>query len=77
MLCQYSNIFGQPGVGFHNHFGTPIAVLDLGLTAVAAYWVSKKYRYKFIPTMGAFMVGAVLIHKLFCVDTALNKMLFD
>lgn len=76
MLCQYKNILGQPGVGFHNHFGTPFALLDVGLTVGAAYFISSKYKIPFMYSFGGLMLTAITLHKMFCVDTTLNNWLF-
>ena len=76
-FCQYKNILGKPGVGFHNHFGTPFALLDVAGTMGIGYWITRKYKIPFMYSFGGLMVGAVFIHKMFCVDTTINKWLFD
>ena len=76
-LCQYKDILGVPGVGFHNHFGMGFAVLDLLGTILIAYFISNKYNFSFNHTFIALMMVAIFLHKLFCVDTTLNKILFN
>ena len=76
-LCQYQNIFGLPGVGFHNHFGMGFAVLDLAATVGIAYLITRKTQYKSFPKVfGGLMVTAITLHKVLCVDTVLNNFLF-
>ena len=76
MFCQYKNIFGQPGQGFHNHFGTPVAIGDLVATMGIAYFISRRYKYPYLKTFAGTMLVAITVHKMFCVDTALNNFLF-
>ena len=76
-ICKYSDILGKPGIGFHNHFGTPIAILDLVGTILIAYLISKKYNKKFLNTFAVLMILAIGLHRMFCVKTALNEFLFN
>ena len=77
-LCQYKNIFGLPGIGFHNHFGFGFAILDLIATIIIAYLITQKTQYKSFPKVfGGLMVTAITLHKVLCVDTVLNRILFD
>lgn len=75
-LCQYQNILGKPGVGFHNHFGCGFAVLDLVGTIGIAYFITHHYKVPFMYSFGGLMVTAITLHKVFCVDTVLNNYLF-
>lgn len=75
-LCQYKDMLGTPGVGFHNHFGTNFAVLDLLGTIGIAYWISTSYKYSFPKTFTGLMCVAIGLHRVFCVNTTLNKMIF-
>jgi hypothetical protein len=75
-LCKYKDILGKPGIGFHNHFGTPFALLDIIGTICIAYVISNTYKISYINSFGGLMIIAIFLHKLFCVDTALNRILF-
>ena len=75
-LCQYKDILGEPGKGFHNHFGFGFAILDLIGTIIIAYIISKKYKYEFGEVFMGLMLLAIFLHKIFCVDTVLNKFIF-
>ena len=46
-LCEYKDILGVPGEGFHNHFGFGFAILDLIGTILIAYFISIRFRYEF------------------------------
>ena len=75
-LCPYKNAFGKLGTGIHSYRIIDIAVLDFGVTAIVAYIITLisgvKFVYSFI---GLFLVG-ILIHRLFCVRTTLDKLIF-
>lgn len=74
-LCQYRHIFGREGEGIHSIRVWDIAVIDLLLTLLAAYAISKYIRLQFLPTVILLLVTSVIIHRLFCVNTTLVKLL--
>lgn len=77
MLCQYQNMLGKPGVGFHNHLGMGFAVLDLVGTVGITYLINQRTQYKSFPKVfGGLMITAITLHKVFCVDTVLNRYIF-
>ena len=76
MFCQYKNIFGLPGIGFHNHFMFNFAILDLIATFIIAIIIAAYFDISVIKSFIILMVSAIIIHKLFCVNTVLNKLLF-
>lgn len=75
-LCPFKNAFGKLGTGIHSYRIMDIAVLDFGVTAIVAYIISLlsgiRFSYSFI---GLFLSG-ILIHRLFCVRTTLDKFIF-
>ena len=75
-ICQYKDILGIPGKGFHSHYGFGFAILDLIATLIIAYYISKHYKYKFYHIFGGLMLLAIFLHKIFCVKTVLNNLLF-
>ncbi len=76
-MCAFKDIFGKPKEGVHAPRFLGMAAVDLGLTALLAYWVHYRYGYSFLLVLFGLMVLAVVVHKLFCVDTALNNFLFN
>jgi hypothetical protein len=68
-----SLFFGKPGRGIHFHvFG--IAIVDLLLTILAAYYISKSTQYSFIFVLMVLLVLSVIVHKIFGVHTTLSNM---
>ena len=76
-LCQYKNIFGAPNTGAHSYRIFNIAIVDLGLTILAAYLISRYYLIDFVYVFIILMLIGLIIHKLFCVDTTLTKLVFE
>jgi uncharacterized membrane protein len=77
MLCQYKDIFGKVGEGVHSYRLFNIAVADVLLTIALAYVV-----YMFMPgysflyiLIGLFLLG-IVAHRVFCVRTTVDKLLF-
>jgi hypothetical protein len=75
-LCKYRNALGVPGTGAHSIRIGNIAIVDVVLTLVGAYIIAYYARASFAWTAaGLFMLGIVL-HRLFCVRTTIDKLLF-
>ena len=75
-LCKYKDILGVPGKGFHNHFFFGFAILDVLATLIVSYIISKKMEIMLFKVFLFFIVLGIILHKLFCVETVLNNILF-
>jgi hypothetical protein len=76
-LCQYKNIFGESKTGVHLYRIFNIAIVDLGLTILASYFIAKYYKMNVFYVFIILMLISLIIHKLFCVDTTLTKLVFE
>ena len=77
MLCKYQYIFGKPGKGIHSYRIFNLAILDILGTILGAYiihWFLPKYKFLWI-LLFLFILG-ILLHKLFCVRTTIDKWIF-
>ena len=81
-LCKYSNMLGVPGKGIHKYRIFNIAIVDVLLsilTAIIIYYILNYFEYdisfSYILTF-IFLLGIVL-HRLFCVRTTIDKLLFS
>jgi len=78
MLCQYKDLFGKVGQGIHSYRFFNIAIADVLLTILAAYII-----YIFLPKYNFFLILFILfilgiiLHRIFCVKTTVDKLLFD
>jgi hypothetical protein len=77
MLCQYKNALGKPGQGIHSYRIFNIAIVDVIFTIIGAYII-----YLFLPKINYFVILilffilGIILHKIFCVRTTIDKYLF-
>jgi hypothetical protein len=77
MLCKYKDILGKPGKGVHSYRIFNIAIVDVLLTILAAFVIhlfTPKYNFIYI-LLGLFITG-IILHRIFCVKTTIDKLLF-
>lgn len=77
-LCKYSDIFGKPGEGLHKYRLFGVAIVDVIFTFIVAFILYKVYpKYNFA-TYSIFLFSlGIVMHRLFCVRTAVDKFLFN
>jgi hypothetical protein len=76
-LCKYKNVLGVPGKGIHSYRLGGVAIADVIMTIIGAFFISFVSGWKFIYTLlGLFILG-IILHKLFCVRTTIDKLLFS
>jgi hypothetical protein len=75
-LCKYKDILGKPNQGVHSYRIFNIAIVDVLLTIIAAYILSIVTGYKFIYTLIFMFVLGIISHRIFCVRTTIDKLLF-
>lgn len=76
MSCPYSNLFGAPKTGAHSFRIFNLAVVDIILTILGAYIISYYYKFSFYYTLAILFVAGIILHRLFCVRTTIDKILF-
>jgi len=76
MYCEYSNIFGEPNQGIHSIRIFNIAIIDVLLTIFAAYIGSNIFNISFIILLILLFIIGIICHRLFCVKTTIDKLLF-
>ena len=75
-LCKYKNMLGVPGKGIHSYRVGGIAIADVIMTIIGAIIISYLSGWNFIYTLiGLFILG-IILHRLFCVRTTIDKLLF-
>ena len=80
-LCQYSDIFGIPGKGLHKYRIFNIAIVDVLLSILLAYFIYYLLNYfiveiRFLPVLIAIFLLGIFLHWLFCVRTTIDRLLF-
>jgi hypothetical protein len=75
-LCKYKNAQGIPNKGVHSYRLFDVAIIDVIMTIIAALLISYYYKYSFIYTILFLFILGILLHRIFCVRTTVDKLLF-
>lgn len=85
-LCRYKDIGGLPGEGIHKYRFMGVAIVDVLGTIFGTfviYLLSQRYGNKTMRSIPywamliAMFLLAIIMHRLFCVQTAVNVWLFS
>lgn len=75
-LCKYKNIFGEPKTGIHKYRIMNVAIVDVLIVLVIAVAMAWGFRWPYLPTIvGMYLLG-IVVHRLFCVRTTVDILLF-
>ena len=75
-LCKYRDALGVPRKGVHSLRVGGIAVVDVAMTLVGAYIIAYYARASFAWTAAGLFLLGIILHRLFCVRTTIDKLLF-
>jgi len=75
-LCKYQNVLGIPKEGIHNHYMFPIAIMDVILTITFSFVLSYLCNISFLWTTVSIFILGIICHRIFCVRTEIDKLLF-
>jgi len=74
-LCQFKDALGKPGEGIRKYRIFDISVVDFVLAIVLGLLFAKIFKIKKINgVLISFLLG-IISHKIFCVDTTINKVI--
>jgi uncharacterized membrane protein YcaP (DUF421 family) len=76
IFCKYKNIFGKENTGIHKYRVLNIAVVDFLGTLLGAIIIAYYFKLNYIITILIIFLLAIIIHRLFCVNTTINKFIF-
>lgn len=74
-LCKYKTILGEPGIGIHSYRIFDIAVIDLLFTIIVARYISDN-QTEFYSNFILLFISGIFLHRIFCVNTTINKYMF-
>lgn len=77
LFCQYKDVFGAPGTGIHSRRFLNMAVWDIVMTLIGALMFYAVFKTNLLFTIIGFFVFGIIMHRLFCVRTTIDKLLFD
>lgn len=81
-LCKYKDLFGKPNTGVHSYRIFNIAIVDVILTILGSYLIYLGIKTYLYPTISFWFIlfiifiSGIVLHRLFCVRTTIDKLLF-
>ena len=75
-FCKYKNIFGEPGTGAQSYRFLGVAIVDVLLTILIAVIFAYFTKLSIWVSLGGFFLLGIFAHRLFCVRTTVDKLLF-
>jgi len=75
-LCQYKNMLGIPGQGIHSYRFLNLAIADVVMTILGGVLLAWGMRWNVFITVGSIFLLGIVLHRLFCVRTTIDKLLF-
>ena len=69
-------MFGSPNTGAHSYRIFNLAVVDIIMTIIGAYIISYFSKFSFYYTLVILFIAGIILHRLFCVRTTVDKILF-
>ena len=75
-LCKYKNALGVLKKGVHSYRFLDFAIFDVIMTIIGGYCLSSFFKISFVYTTISLFVLGIILHRLFCVRTTIDKLLF-
>jgi hypothetical protein len=75
-LCEYKDLFGKPNEGIRKYRIFNIAVYDTLFVIIIGYLLSYYLGYPLWPTLAVLFISGIVVHRLFCVRSGVDKLLF-
>jgi len=75
-LCKYKELFGKPGSGIRQYRIFDIAIFDTVFVIVSCLLITYLTGIPLIVTLAIVFAFGIAIHRIFCVRTGVDKMLF-
>ena len=76
MSCPYSEALGRPREGVHAYRLFDVAVVDVALTILGGLIIAHLLGWHPAVGVAALFVIGVIMHRLFCVKTKVDELLF-
>lgn len=75
-LCKYKNALGIPGTGIHSFRIYNVAIMDVIMTLIGAFFISRLLKISYLYTCAFLFVLGIILHRVFCVRTTVDKIIF-
>lgn len=71
-----SEIFGKVNEGVHSYRFLNLAIIDVIMTIIGAFIIAKIFNINFWIILIFLFILGIILHRLFCVNTTINKLIF-
>jgi len=75
-LCKYKNSLGEPGKGIHSYRFLGVAIADVIMTIIVGYIIAYFFKLPIGYTILFLFILGIILHRVFCVRTTVDKLLF-
>jgi len=75
-LCPYKYLAGIPSKGVHQYKILDIAIVDVIATIIISYLISIYFKKDFKKILLIIFLLGIICHRLFCIRTTIDKLLF-
>lgn len=75
-MCKYRHMFGKEKEGVHSYRFLHVAIVDVLLTILAGLILSYIWNVSFVKTTGLLFILGIVLHRVFCVQTTIDTLLF-
>ena len=75
MPCPFANLLGKPNTGVHSIRLFGLSVVDIALTIIGAYLITKVYKIDFWKSLLGFFILGEILHYIFGANTAFLQMI--
>ena len=75
-FCKYRDSLGVPNIGMHKHY-YGIAMVDVLATIIGGILFALLFNWNIIITIIVLFILGIILHRLFCVNTTIDKLLFQ
>jgi uncharacterized membrane protein len=76
-LCKYKNILGEPNTGIRKYRIFDIALFDTLVVILFGILISYTTGYKLWMVLVVLFISGIIAHRLFCVRSGVDKLLFS
>ena len=75
-LCQYKHIFGEPNTGIRIYRFFGFSIFDVVVVLFAGIIISYLFKINIWLVLFVLFIFGIFVHRLFCVRTTVDKLLF-
>lgn len=76
-LCKFKNAFGIPREGLRKYRILDIAILDTAVVILCGFIISYFTGYNLWLTLAVLFILGIIVHRMFCVRSGVDRILFQ